>query len=49
MPTKRLKRGVFNLCGINDIIYKRFFAVPFVTDEKRKKFLEDVKKTARNL
>ena len=49
MPTKRLKRGVFNLCGINDIIYKRFFAVPFVTNEKRKKFLEEVKETVKNL
>ncbi len=46
MPTKRLKRGVFNLCGINDIVYKRFFAVPFVTDQKRKKFLEEVKKNS---
>ena len=49
MPTKRLKRGVFQLCGINDIIYKRFFAVPFVSDEKRKNFLEEVKKTANDL
>ena len=49
MPTKRLKRGVFNICGITDITYKRFFSVPFVTDKKRKKFLEEVKNTARNL
>ena len=49
MPTKRLKRGVFNLCGINDIIYKRYFSVPFVNEEKRKKFLKDVKQTAKNL
>jgi len=49
MPTKRLRRGVFNICGIKDVIYKRYFAVPFVTEEKRKKFLEDVKKTASNL
>ena len=49
MPTKRLRRGVFNICGINDVTYKRYFAVPFVTDEKRKKFLEDVKKTVKNL
>ena len=44
MPTKRLRRGVFNICGITDVTYKRFFAVPFVTNEKRKKYLEDVKK-----
>ena len=49
MPTKRLRRGVFNICGIKDVVYKRYFAVPFVTDKKRKKFLEDVKKTALNL
>ena len=49
MPTKRLRRGVFNICGIKDVTYKRYFAVPFVTEEKRKKFLEDVKKTAETL
>tara|TARA_B100000287_G_scaffold100509_1_gene92699 strand:+ start:749 stop:1318 length:570 start_codon:yes stop_codon:yes gene_type:complete len=49
MPTKRLKRGVFNICGINDIIYKRFFAVPFVTDQKRKEFLEEVREVASNI
>ncbi len=49
MPTKRLRRGVFNICGIKDVVYKRFFAVPFVSDEKRKKFLEQVRETARNL
>ena len=49
MPTKRLRRGVFNICGITDVVYKRYFAVPFVSDEKRKKFLEDVKITAKKL
>ena len=49
MPTKRLRRGVFNICGITDVVYKRYFAVPFVSDEKRKKFLEDVKTTANKL
>ena len=46
MPTKRLRRGVFNICGINDVTYRRYFAVPFVSDKKRKNFLEDVKRTA---
>ena len=32
-----------------DVIYKRYFAVPFVSAEKRKTFLEDVKNTALNL
>ena len=49
MPTKRLRRGVFHICGIRDINYRRYFAVPFVSDTKRKKFLDDVKKTAKNL
>ena len=49
MPTKRLRRGVFNICGITDVVYKRFFAVPFVSPEKRKKYLEVVKKTALNV
>jgi len=49
MPVRRLKRGIFYICGITDILYRRYFAVPFVSEEKRKQFLEDVKKTARNL
>ena len=49
MPTRRLRRGIFRICGITDILYRRYFAVPFVTEEKRKKFLEDVKKTANSL
>ena len=49
LPIRRLKRGVFHICGIFNITYRRYFAVPFVSDEKRKKFLEDVKKTALNL
>ena len=49
MPTKRLRRGVFNICGITDVVYKRFFAVPFVSEKKRKKYLEDVRNTASKL
>ena len=37
------------MCGIYNIVYRRYFAVPFVTDDKRNKFLEDVKKTANNI
>ena len=37
------------MCGIYNIIYRRYFAVPFVSDIKRKEFLDDVKKTAINL
>ena len=49
MPTKRLRRGVFNICGITDVTYRRYFAVPFVSDEKREKFLDDVKKTTSKI
>ena len=43
LPIRRLKRGVFHMCGIYNIVYRRYFAVPFVSDEKRKQFLEDVR------
>ena len=49
MPVRRLKRGIFYICGITNILYRRYFAVPFVSDKKRKEFLEDVKRTASNL
>ena len=49
MPRKRLRRGVFNICGISDVIYRRYFSVPFVSDEKRKKFLDDVRNTVEKL
>ncbi|MDC0216063.1 NAD(P)H-dependent oxidoreductase [Candidatus Pelagibacter sp.] len=49
LPIRRLKRGVFHICGIFNITYRRYFAVPFVSDKKRKKFLEDVKKTAMKI
>ena len=49
LPIRRLKRGVFHMCGIYNINYRRYFAVPFVGDKKRKKFLEDVQKTANNI
>ena len=49
LPIRRLKRGVFHICGIRKIDYRRYFAVPFVSDEKRKKFLDDVKNTANKL
>ena len=42
LPIRRLKRGVFHICGIKSILYKRYFAVPFVADKVRKKFLKDV-------
>ena len=49
LPIRRLKRGVFHMCGIYNIIYRRYFAVPFVSEKKRHEFLNDVKKTALNV
>ena len=49
LPIRRLKRGVFHICGIRKINYRRYFAVPFVSEKKRRSFLEDVKKTAKNM
>ena len=46
LPIRRLKRGVFHMCGIYNINYRRYFAVPFVSVKKREEFLNDVKKTA---
>jgi NAD(P)H dehydrogenase (quinone) len=37
------------MCGIYNIVYRRYFAVPFVSDAKRQEFLDDVKKTAINI
>ena len=49
LPIRRLKRGVFHMCGIFNIVYRRYFAVPFVSDAKRQEFLDDVKNTANNI
>ena len=46
MPTKRLRRGVFNICGIKDVVYKRYFAVPFVQTGKKKKVFRRCKKNS---
>ena len=46
LPIRRLKRGVFYICGIREIIYKRYFAVPFVNRKQRQAFLKDVSRTA---
>ncbi|MBM3630485.1 MAG: flavodoxin family protein [Alphaproteobacteria bacterium] len=49
LPIRRLKRGVFHMCGIYNIVYRRYFAVPFVSDAQRKKFLIDVENTVNNI
>ena len=48
-PIRRLKRGVFFICGIKDVLYRRYFEVPFVSEEKRKKYLKDVENTAASI
>ena len=45
LPIRRFKRGFLKICGINNIVYKRFFSVPYVSDKKRQKYLEEVKRT----
>ena len=47
LPIRRLKRGVFHMCGIFNINYRRYFAVPFVSDLKRISYLEDVANSVR--
>ena len=37
------------MCGIYNIVYRRYFAVPFVSDKKREEFLRRRKKTAKNI
>jgi NAD(P)H dehydrogenase (quinone) len=49
LPIRRLKRGVLHMCGIRKINYRRYFAVPFVSDKKRQEYLEDVRITAQNM
>ena len=49
LPIRRFKRGFLKICGLKNILYKRFFSIPYVGEEKRKKFLEEVKTTAIKL
>ena len=49
LPIRRFKRGFLKICGLKNILYKRFLSVPYISEEKRKKFLEEVKTTAIKL
>jgi NAD(P)H dehydrogenase (quinone) len=40
---KIFSSGIFGLCGMEVILHEFFYAVPFVTDEDRKKMLEELK------
>ena len=37
------------MCGIYNIVYRRYFAVPFVSDKKRKRIFGRCQKTASNI
>ena len=49
LPIRRLKRGFLHVCGIYNVLYKRFFSVPFVSDTKRAQYIESVKRVANNI
>ena len=36
--------GIFNFCGMKVLLHKFFYAVPAISDEKRKKMLADISK-----
>ena len=49
LPIRRLKRGVFHMCGIYNIVIEDILQYHLLTDAKRQEFLDDVKKTANNI
>ncbi|WP_028950404.1 NAD(P)H-dependent oxidoreductase [Sulfurihydrogenibium subterraneum] len=44
---KKTIGGIFTFCGMKVIQHKIFYAVPYVSDEERKKMLEEVKAVFR--
>jgi len=42
IPFRRLKRGVLKMCGVKDISRVNCWSVPFISDEKRKRYLKSV-------
>ena len=49
IPFRRLKRGVLKMCGVKNIIRINCWSVPFVSDEKRKRYLKKVFNVATRL
>jgi len=49
IPFRRLKRGVLKLCGIKNIRRFNCWSVPFVSDEKRRRYLKRVFDIAKGL
>lgn len=46
--TNSIDSGIFAFCGMGVLKHKYFFAVPTVSDEERKKMLEEVKEIVKN-
>ena len=46
IPFRRLKRGVLKMCGVKNISRVNCWSVPFVSDEKRRRYLKNVFKIA---
>lgn len=40
---KTIEEGTYGFCGIKVTMHKYFYAVPYVTDQARKKMLEDLR------
>ena len=49
IPFRRLKRGVLKMCGVKNIIRINFWSVPFVSNEKRKRYLKRLYNIATRL
>jgi len=49
IPFRRLKRGVLKMCGINNINRVNCWSVPFVSVEKRRRYLKRVFDIAKGL
>lgn len=42
---KTIDRGIFDFCGVSVVAHRHYGAVPRVTDDERRGYLEDVEKT----
>ncbi len=47
--TKRIFCSLLRLCGIKKINYRRYYAVPFVSQRKRQRYLRDVHRTINKM
>lgn len=44
-----LINGFGKFCGFDEVVFKGYYAVPFVSDEERKKMLENVRSVVANM